>query len=156
MSKILISACLLGDKVRYDGTGKLLQHPLIKKWQAEERLQPICPEMTGGLPTPRPPAEIQKHRIILTDNGKNVTEAFQKGAHRALELCQQNGIKAALLKANSPSCGNQHIYDGSFSGKLVKGAGITAQLLSEHGVVVFNEQQISELATFLEGISEPS
>jgi uncharacterized protein YbbK (DUF523 family) len=150
MQKILVSACLLGEKVRYNGTDKLVSHPVIAKWQEQKRLVLICPEVSGGLPVPRPPAEIQNDGLIFTSTGEDVTQAFQRGAKHALELCQQHSIEYALLKARSPSCGNTEIYDGSFNSKTIPGSGVTAKLLIEHGIQVFNETQIDVLANLLE------
>ncbi|MEE9447694.1 MAG: DUF523 domain-containing protein [Arenicellales bacterium] len=153
ISKILISACLLGDQVRYDGKGKLLSHPLLQTWLAEQRLIKLCPEIAGGLATPRAAAEIQhadhsQHRVI-TSTGEDVSIAFKRGAEQALALAQQHNIKFALLKANSPSCGNQQIYNGHFTGELIPGMGITASLLQQHGIRVFNEHQLETLALAL-------
>jgi uncharacterized protein YbbK (DUF523 family) len=145
MDKILISACFLGENVRYDAQPKKLHHHLIKQWLAEKRLIILCPEVSGGLPTPRPPAEIQDNEII-TVTGVNVSDAFNRGAHNALALCQQHNIRFALLKESSPSCGSQYIYDGTFSNHKVVGQGITTRLLSQHGIRVFSEQNIEDLA----------
>lgn len=139
----------MGDKVRYNGTDKLLLHPAIQQWQSQQRIIPLCPEVAGGLPVPRPPAEIQKNGVILTSSGTDVTKAFEQGAQRALALCQQHHIKYALLKARSPSCGNEEVYNGEFSGEVKPGAGVTATLLKTNGIRVFNETQIDELAGIL-------
>jgi uncharacterized protein YbbK (DUF523 family) len=151
MQKILISSCLLGAKVRYNAEGKMINHPLMKQWFQEGRLVMICPEMAGGLPTPRPPAERIGDKV-MANTGIDVTAQFQKGAEAALALCQKHGIRVALLKANSPSCGNMQIYDGSFSGKKIAGQGVTAALLMAHGIRVFNEDQLEELALFVNHI----
>lgn len=157
MEKLLVSRCLLGHKVRYDG-GAHGPYDLLQLWQDEGRIVPLCPEVAGGLPTPRPPAEIaggQGAQVldgqlpVLTDSGADVTAAFVAGAEIALRLVQQHGLRVALLKARSPSCGNTHNYDGSFSGNLVEGEGGTAALLRRHGVKVFNEQQLAEAAAEL-------
>lgn len=149
MEKIIVSACLLGEKVRYDGKTKLLDHPLMKRWQEEGRIVGICPEIAGGLAIPRPAAEQQNDRVV-TIQGQDVTDAFTKGAKQALQLVNDHNIKFALLKANSPSCGNQQIYDGSFSNTLIDGSGVTAKLLSKNGVKVYNEHQLDELSKMLE------
>ena len=148
MQKILISACLLGAKVRYNAEGKLIEHQLVSQWIKERRFVSICPEVAGGLSTPRPPAEIQGKQV-MTDTGVDVTAQFHKGAELALALCQQHDIKFALLKARSPSCGSPQIYDGSFTSTRIDGQGITAALLTQHGIEVFNEEQIQELAEAL-------
>ena len=152
MQKILVSACLLGEKVRYNGTDKLSSHPAISQWQSEKRIVPLCPEVSGGLPTPRPPAELQPDHRVIAKFGGDVTAQFEKGAAIALKLCQQHHIQFALLKARSPSCGNKEIYDGSFTGKVITGAGVTAALLMEHGINVFNEEEIDGLAETLSAV----
>ncbi len=156
MQPILISRCLLGDRVRYDGTAKPLGHPLLALWRAQQRLIPTCPEMDGGLPCPRPAAEVEqgrgdrvltRHARVICRDGHDLSDAFIAGAMVALALCRQHGIRFALLKARSPSCGTQSTYDGSFSGQLaVDGIGITAALLSQHGIAVFDESQLKALA----------
>lgn len=163
MEKILVSACLLGEPVRYNAE-KLSTHPsglteCIQRWQQEKRLVSVCPEVAGGLPTPRPPAEIeggqgaavlQSEARVVNVNGLDVTAAFRSGADVALALIRQNRIHFALLKANSPSCGNEHTYNGRFNGGKVSGQGVTAALLQEAGVQVFNEHQWRDLVQALE------
>lgn len=157
MEKQLVSRCLLGHRVRYDG-GAHGPYDLLQQWQDEGRLVPLCPEVAGGLPTPRPPAEIpggqgggvlEGRLPVLTDAGEDVTAAFVAGAEIALRLVRQHGLRVAVLKARSPSCGNTHSYDGSFNGTLVEGEGVTAALLRRHGVRVFNEGQLAEAAAEL-------
>ncbi|WP_252273604.1 DUF523 domain-containing protein [Pseudomonas subflava] len=157
MEKLLVSRCLLGHRVRYDG-GAHGPYDLLQQWQDEGRLVPLCPEVAGGLPTPRPPAEIpggqgggvlEGRLPVLTDAGEDVTAAFVAGAEIALRLVRQHGLRVAVFKARSPSCGNTHNYDGSFSGTLVEGEGVTAALLRRHGVRVFNEGQLAEAAAEL-------
>ena len=149
MEKILISACLYGQAVRYDGRDNLVDHPALQQWQAEGRLVELCPEVCGGLPIPRPPAEIQPDGRVLTTQGDDVTAAFRAGADRALALCRRHHIRLALLKENSPSCGSHFIYDGQFSGTRVAGQGLTAAALQAAGIRVFSEHQIDQLATAL-------
>lgn len=154
MIKILISACLLGQKVRYDGRDCLQTHARLQSWIAAGNIVTICPEMAGGLPTPRLPAEIQgkktgidvlnDHAKVSSKNGNDVTNAFIEGAQKTLDLAKKNHVKIAILKARSPSCGSQSIYDGSFSGNLIPGMGITAALLKQHGILVFDEDHIDE------------
>lgn len=152
MHKILVSRCLLGHRVRYDG-GAHGPYDLLQQWLDEGRVVALCPEVAGGLPTPRPPAEIaggQGAQVldgrlpVLTIDGADVTSAFVAGAQQALALVHEHGIRLALLKARSPSCGNLENYDGSFSGVRVAGEGVTAALLRRAGVQVFNEQQLDE------------
>lgn len=147
--KLLISACLLGQPVRYDGKSKPVSElNWLKQLEQEQRLVVICPEVAGGLPTPRPPAEKMESKVV-TESGIEVTKAFQDGAKRALELCQEHGIRFALLKAKSPSCGNSQIYDGSFSGTLTEGMGVTAELLSANDIQVFSELELEQLKALL-------
>lgn len=136
-SPILVSACLLGTPCRYDGVGKADARVLALA--KSRRLIPVCPEQLGGLPTPRPPAERDGARIRAND-GADVTAAFQRGAQETLRLLKLFGCKTAILKARSPSCGFGRIYDGTFSGTLVSGDGLTAALLRQNGVAVFTEE----------------
>jgi uncharacterized protein YbbK (DUF523 family) len=140
-SKILISSCLLGQKVRYDGKDCLQDHPRLSEWIKSDRTVFICPEMAGGLPTPRPPAEIVGNKV-LTINGEDVTPQYLLGAQKALDLAQKHNIRVAILKARSPSCGSKQVYDGTHSKKLIDGMGTTAALLTQHGVKVFDETEI--------------
>lgn len=143
--KILISACLLGMPVRYDGQSKGVVSHWLQGLGAEGRLLPFCPEVAGGLPTPRPPAERQGERVI-TQGGEDVTTEFLRGAQLALALCQREGIRLALLKEGSPSCGSGRIYNGQFTGVSMAGEGCTTALLRRHGIDVFSEDQLAQLA----------
>ena len=140
--KILISACLLGVCCRYDGASK--PHPLAAALAERHTLVPVCPEQLGGLPTPRPPAERVGERVMNRE-GADVTEAYQRGAQETLRLAELFGAKVALLKERSPSCGMGKIHDGSFQGRIVDGSGVTAELLTAHGVSVYGESRIDEL-----------
>jgi len=152
LSPVLVSACLLGQPVRYDGRAS--GHPdVLQGWQAEGRVVALCPEVAGGLPTPRPPAEIpggQGAQVLdgqaqgITVSGEDVSAAFLAGAQIALALVRRHGIRVAVLKSGSPSCGNQLTYDGSFSGVKVAGQGVTTALLRREGVLVFSELQLAE------------
>lgn len=142
MEKILISACLIGDKVRYDGRSNY--SPLIVKLLEQYELVPFCPEVEGGLTTPRNPSEIKGERVVM-NNGRDVTRQFEKGAELALNICQYLGIKIAILKDGSPSCGSKEIHDGNFSGKKIKGKGITTSLLEKKGIKVISEDEIETL-----------
>jgi uncharacterized protein YbbK (DUF523 family) len=133
--KILISACLVGRRVRYDA--KIKSYDLDKFSSYE--LIPCCPEVDGGLSTPRPPSEIQPDGKIINTQGKDVSNAFNKGAKIALDLAKQHQVKFAVLKSKSPSCSNKIVYNGSFSGVLKEGKGITVQLLESNGIKVLNE-----------------
>ncbi|TAA41035.1 DUF523 domain-containing protein [Corallincola spongiicola] len=149
MEKILISACLLGDRVRYNGEIQLCEHPLLKRWQAEGRLVKVCPEVVGGLPVPRPAAEQQPGGRVITQQGVDVTAEFEAGATLAVKLAQQQGIRLALMKARSPSCGSGHVYDGAFQGRLIAGDGVTVSHLRRIGVQLFDETQLDALAAEL-------
>lgn len=140
--RILISACLLGVPCRYDGASK--PHPLAAALAERHHLVPVCPEQLGGLPTPRPPAERRDGRVV-TKEDRDVTEHYRRGAESALALCRLLGCQAAVLKERSPSCGRGEIYDGTFTGTRVPGDGVTAELLTAHGIAVYGESQIEEL-----------
>ena len=142
MEKILISACLVGDKTRYDG--KSNYHPLIKELLEKYELVPFCSEVEGGLGVPRLPSEIVNGKVI-NSKGKDVTSNYIAGAKKALMICQYLDIKIAILKDGSPACGVSEIHDGSFSGAKIKGMGITASLLSKNGIKVISEKEIETL-----------
>jgi len=151
LEKILISACFLGERVRYNGEIKALADEQINSWQQQGRLIAICPEVIAGLPVPRSPAEINPaNKQIITSDGQDVTVQFNHGAEQALLLCQRHKIRFALLKESSPSCGSNTIYDGSFSNKKISGEGVTTKLLRRHGVQVFSEESIADLARLIE------
>lgn len=137
--KILVSACLLGAPCRYDGASKA--NAAIMALQEGHTLVPVCPEVLGGLPTPRPPAERQEDGRVVNRAGVDVTAQYQSGAQAALKLARQEGCTMAILKARSPSCGKGKIYDGSFSGKLVPGDGTAARCLSGAGFLVLDEDE---------------
>ncbi len=143
---ILVSACLLGVNCRYNGEGKL-QEDLLKL-QEHHHLIPICPEQLGGLPTPRPASEIQNQRV-MSKTGIDVTEQFEAGAFESLKLAKLYQCSYAILKERSPSCGFGKIYDGSFTGSLIDGNGVTANLLAEHGITVIGESKLSEFIKLL-------
>ena len=153
--KVLVSACLLGQPVRYDGRSKGIISDWLETLGAEGRVLAFCPEVAGGLPTPRPPAERQGERV-LTESGLDVTAQFDRGAELALQLCQAQGIRFALLKEGSPSCGSGRIYDGRFEGTSMAGEGKTTALLRRHGIRVFSEDQLPELASALALAERPS
>ncbi|MEB0043973.1 MULTISPECIES: DUF523 domain-containing protein [unclassified Pseudomonas] len=157
MQKILISRCLLGHRVRYDG-GASGPFDQLQQWIEEGRVVPLCPEVAGGLPTPRAAAEIpggqgaevlDGRQPVMTTAGEDVSAEFLSGAYQALACVQKHGIRIAVLKANSPSCGNVLTYDGTFSGVKVRGEGVTAALLKRHGVQVFSELELPEAAAAL-------
>jgi uncharacterized protein YbbK (DUF523 family) len=146
--KILISACLLGAPVRFDGGHKRIESDLLDRWRAEGRLVPICPEEAGGLGTPRPAAERNGDRVVTRD-GADVTDAFMIGAEAALALANRHGCRFALLKENSPSCGSSLVHDGTFSARKIAGQGVTAALLRRNDIAVFSEHDIEALAAAL-------
>lgn len=150
--KILISACLLGERVRYDAKVNKLNDQLIDHWLAQGILLSICPEVTGGLPTPRAAAEIQDDLSIKTATGEDVSQAFMLGAEKTLAMALANKITVAVLTDKSPSCGSSQRYDGSFSRKLIDGQGVTTQLLREHGIKVFNQFQLQQVQDYLDSL----
>ncbi len=136
--KILVSACLLGVRCRYDGKSK--PHPAVERLMEQHTLIPVCGEILGGLPTPRVSAERQGERVVTAD-GRDVTAAYRRGAEEVLRLAERYGCKAAILKERSPSCGSGRIYDGTFTGTLTDGWGVTAELLRDHGICVIGESE---------------
>lgn len=164
MHKVLVSACLLGSPVRYDGADLKSTDAILSRWLREERVVSFCPEVAGGLPTPRPPAEIvggdgqavlAEHARVRDCEGQDVSAAFLSGAQQALVLCQAQNIKIAILTDRSPSCGSSLIYDGSFTGTRRPGQGVTTALLEQHGIRVFSQHQISQAAAYLASL-EPA
>lgn len=136
METLLISACLMGANCKYNGGNNALPDEALAALRRRYRLIPVCPEVAGGLPTPRVPSERQGSRVITRD-GRDVTEAFQRGAETAGKLAARCGARLALLKSNSPSCGSGTIYDGSFSGRLIAGDGVTAAYLKGKKLIIF-------------------
>ena len=141
MDNLLIRACMLGLSCRYDGEKRDYD---LKDIKEKFNLIPICPEIYGGLPTPRVPSEIQENGVF-NHEGLDVTAQYEKGAEEALQLAKLFNVKYALLKAKSPSCGSGEVYDGSFTGTLREGDGIAAKLLKENGIEVFTEKDIVKL-----------
>ena len=139
---LLISACLLGCPCRYDGQRKPIPG-LEALWERYHPI-PVCPEQLGGLPTPRVPAE-RVGDLVLTRDGRDVTQAYRRGAEEALRLARLLNCTKALLKEKSPSCGCGRIYDGTFTGTLTDGSGITAELLQKHGFALRGETRWEEL-----------
>ena len=143
---ILISACLIGCNTRYKGDSQEI--PEIGALMERYTLIPICPEQLGGLATPRDPSEIQQQggrTAVISCKGSDVTAQFERGANEALKLAKLYGCTAAILKERSPSCGYGAVYDGTFSGSLTEGNGITAGLLAENGIRIIGESHIQEL-----------
>ncbi len=145
--KLLVSSCLLGENVKYNGSSNGLSKDILDKLKEKYELFSFCPEVAGGLPTPRIPCEIisQSPIKIINKNNEDKTKEFTSGANKTLMLCKKEGIKLALLKANSPSCSNKFIYDGSFSSRKINGLGVTTQLLRKNDIQIYNETEINVL-----------
>ncbi|SHG62080.1 Uncharacterized conserved protein YbbK, DUF523 family [Thermosyntropha lipolytica DSM 11003] len=144
----LISACLCGYNCKYNGKNNF--HPLFKELLDKGEFIPVCPEELGGLPTPRPPAEIQNgtgidvlkgKAKVINKKGEDVSSFFIKGAYITLQKAWEKGAVYAILKSRSPSCGAGQIYDGSFNSVLREGDGVTAALLKQHGIKVITEEE---------------
>jgi len=144
MEGLLISACLLGLRCRYDGGHNALPPEALETLRARYRLVPVCPETAGGLPVPREVSERRGERIV-GKSGADVTEPFRKGAETALALAQRKGCRLALMKERSPSCGHGRIYDGSFTGTLLPGNGAAAEKLLSAGITVYGESELDRL-----------
>lgn len=138
-NNILVSACLLGVECRYDGKGSLSEQ--VTSLQGKYNLIPVCPEMLLGGVSPREPVELINGRAI-DKYGKDYTEHFIKGANEVLRIARLHNCKVAILKSNSPSCGSNRIYDGTFSHTIISGDGITAELLKKNGINVMDEKSI--------------
>jgi uncharacterized protein YbbK (DUF523 family) len=151
MGKILVSACLLGERVQAQGRQRRLVHPQLEQWQRQGRLVPFCPEVAAGLPVLRRNAEIrQRFPILITDrDGEDLTPAYLRGAELALEVAQRERCCCALLQSLSPSCGPNQVYDGQFHQVPVQGSGLTAAELMRHGIPLFDETQLPELFSFM-------
>ncbi len=139
--RVIISACLLGFDCKYDGGNNRLPEEKLGMLREKYELIPVCPECCGGLTTPRTPSERLGDRVV-SKTGADVTEQFCKGAQAALCLARLFDVKCAILKANSPSCGSGTVYDGTFTGTLVSGDGVTAELLKAHGIKLINENAL--------------
>ena len=139
---ILVSACLLGCACRYDGQSK--PHPLAMELARQGRAVPVCPEQLGGLTTPRLPSERRGEQVVKR-NERDATAEYRRGAEEALRLAELYGCRAAVLKERSPSCGCGRIYDGTFTGTLRPGDGVTAEMLKAHGMQVYGESEIEQV-----------
>ena len=139
---ILVSACLLGEPCRYDG--KAMPCEAVLTLAETCTLVPVCPEVLGSLATPRTPSEIQPDGRVPDAEGVDRTAAFEAGARETLRIAQEHGCRRAILKENSPSCGVRCIYDGTFSGRRISGAGKTASLLSAAGIETVSDEEISQ------------
>lgn len=154
--KILVSRCLLGEPCRYDG--RSVPMPTLERLQNQgHTLIPVCPEVLGGLSTPRAPSELQPDGRVVNKAGEDVTAAYFAGAKLALDLAKREGCTFAILKAKSPSCGSVQVYDGTFSGTLIFGQGVAARLMTESGISVIDETRLdNELLTLLSENKNPS
>lgn len=162
MEFVLVSSCLIGNPVRYDGAHKRAASEVLQRWLTEGRVVPVCPEIAGGLPVPRPPAEIAGGAggadvlaglvQVVDPAGNDLSAEFMSGARYALEQAQAKGIRIAVLKEGSPSCGSTRIHDGTFTGTRVHGLGVTAALLAGAGVRVFSEMQFEAAAEWLQAL----
>lgn len=142
IKKILVSACLLGDNCKYDGGNNLNQE--LVDWLSDKEVIKVCPELLGGLGTPRIPCEIKSDKVI-NKSGEDKTYFFTKGALETVKIALENQVHFAILKSNSPSCSNEMVYDGSFTHSLIPGDGITAHMLKLNGIRVFNENELEEI-----------
>ena len=159
MEKVLISSCLLGNPVRYNGHDARVNSEILDKWIAEGRVISVCPELAGGFGVPRPAAEIigmngfavlDGFAAVLDDRGADITRQMVTGAYEALRVAQLAGVRVAVLQDGSPSCGRSYIYNGQFRGIRKRGeVGVTAALLQRNGITVFTERQIIEAETRL-------
>jgi len=159
MIRVLVSSCLLGEPVRYHGGDAHCSSGVLDRWRAEGRLVPACPETAGGLPVPRPPAEIaggdgaavlEGDAFVGDSTGLDLTGVFLQGARATLERAIANGVRLAILKDGSPSCATTYIHDGTFRGQRGPGQGVTAAMLAQAGIRLFNERQLEEAAAYLE------
>jgi len=149
MKKILVSECLYGGRiVRYDGGDKAETNPIFVKWKEEGRLIPVCPEVFGGLPTPRPDSQRVGDKVIAK-TGQDVTSEYTKGAEEALRLAKENDVVCAIMKQDSPSCGSKHIYDGTFTDTKIEGQGLAVEYLRNAGVKVFAEEDMEAAAAYV-------
>ncbi|WP_338469438.1 DUF523 domain-containing protein [Niallia sp. XMNu-256] len=154
---ILVSACLIGYDVKYNGSNNFTE--TINNWLKDKKAIPVCPEVLGGLSIPRDPAEIvggdgddviNGKAKVITKYGKDVTEAFLKGARETLTIALNAGATTVILKERSPSCGGSNIYSGDFNGNKKQGLGVTAALLRRHGIKVFTEENLDHLINEIE------
>ena len=161
MIRVMVSSCLLGQRIRFNGLDAPSDKTILSRWQAEGRLVNFCPELAAGFPVPRPPAEtvggdgglvLLGQARVVEDTGADVTAEFVAGAKKALEFARKHGVRIAILTDGSPSCGSTYVYDGSFGGGQVPGQGVTAALLEQNGIRVFSEDRIGEALAFLESL----
>ena len=159
MDCVMVSSCLLGNPVRYNGSDAPSDKKILSKWKDEGRLVHYCQEIAAGFPVPRPPAEtvsgdgtivLLGQARVFEDTGADVTEMFIEGAQKALDFARSNNVKIAILTDGSPSCGSTFVYDGKFAGGTVPGMGVTAALFTQNGIRVFSEFQIDAAYEYLQ------
>ena len=151
--KVLISACLLGDNVKYSGGNNLTPELVILLEKYNVDIVKVCPECFAGLPIPRVPSEIKEDKVYSKD-GRDITEEFLSGAEKTFKIAKENQIDFAILKERSPSCGSSYIYDGSFSGKVIQGQGLTVRKLNEENIVIFSEENLEEIEKYLQVLNK--
>lgn len=144
MQNVLISACLLGVDCKYNGSNNKLDDKIIHSLKEKYNLIPVCPEIMGGMPTPRNPVEITDGKVFDYD-GEGFTKEFEKGSEEVVKLAKLYDATIAILKENSPSCGSNYIYDGTFNHQKIKGMGIAAHKLSKENIKLFNEENVKIL-----------
>lgn len=161
MIRVLVSSCLLGERVRYHGGDARSTDPRLARWLEEGRVVPVCPEVAAGLGVPRPPAEIlggdglavlDGAARVVTEEGEDLTAAFRRGAGEALDRAHAAGVRLAVFTDRSPSCGSIEVHDGTFSGSTRPGAGVTAALLERHGIRVFDPARLGEAERYLRSL----
>ena len=151
--KVLISACLLGDNVKYSGGNNLTPELVTMLEKYNVKIVKICPECFAGLPIPRVPSEIREDKVFSKD-GRDITEEFLSGAEKTYQIAKIKRVDFAILKERSPSCGSSYIYDGSFSGKVIEGQGLTAKKLSKENIIIFSEENLEEIEKYLEELNK--
>lgn len=159
-NRVLVSACLIGEPVRYNGVSVESHHPVLRRWLAEGRLVPVCPEVAGGMPLRRSPAEVTggeggiavrlRGARVVDSSGQDVTAEFVSGAEQVILQAIDAGIRVAILKDGSPSCGVTYTYDGTFTGRRVAASGIMAERLHHAGIRIFSETQIDDAVRFVD------
>lgn len=155
MKKILVSKCLYGDEiVRYDAGDVSEKDSRFLKWKEEGRLIPVCPEVFGGLPIPRPDSQRIGETKVMSQDGKDVTKEYTKGAEEALRIAEENDVAFCIMKQDSPSCGSKFIYDGTFTDTKVLGQGLAVEYLRNSGFKVFSEDDLDKAEEYLKSIKE--
>ena len=144
MEKLLISACLAGENCKYSGGNNFIGETALASLGDKYELVSVCPEVMGGLSVPRCPCERIGARV-MNERGEDVTAQFKAGAELTADICERQGVKKALLKEKSPSCGSGRIYDGTFSHTVIAGDGVTAERLRALGIALFGESELEML-----------